>query len=94
MSISKLEADKRFLENEQQSNARRLRQVNEMLNKKSSNLMDIQCQKRKIEIIDNQELELFVALVKSNGLIAGEIEDSTSDDEGVEGIKIKKTRRT
>ena len=69
MSISKLEADKIFLENEQQSVTTKLRQVKDLLNKKKPTIIDMQNKKRKIEMIDNAELEQFVAMVKDLGPI-------------------------
>ena len=80
LSITQLEADKMFLENEQQAVVAKLRKVKELLNNKKPSLMEIQNKKRKIEALDDAELEKFVATVKALGPVPLD-EESTDDEE-------------
>ena len=79
LSITQLEADKMFLENEQQAVVAKLRKVKELLNNKKPSLMEIQNKKRKIEALDDAELEKFVATVKALGPVP--LDEKSTDDE-------------
>ena len=77
MSIHALEEEKKMLEDQAESIRRRIQTTHEKLNKKRPTLMDIQDRKRKIDCIDNQELELLVSMMENDMAE----ESSTDDDE-------------
>ena len=71
-SLHQLQADKLMLGNEMASISRRFQIVDKKINQKLPSIMDIQERNRKIEVINNQELEELVTMLQ---------EDFTNNDQ-------------